>query len=104
MLTHKITSSKSISYSLFDDSNVETVVKNQNEPIELWIAKDASVPVYPFGLINVLDRNGSLSNSSFIRGLKLDGSNSSLHIQFKPNNTKSIGYLSICFDSVSIRN
>ena len=54
----KITSSKSISYSLFDDSNVEIVVKDQNEPIELWIAKDASVPVYPFGLINVLDKMG----------------------------------------------
>jgi hypothetical protein len=43
---------------IIDDSNVEIVVKDQNEPIELWIAKDASVPVYPFGLINVLDKMG----------------------------------------------
>ena len=102
-------SSKSISYSIYDDNKNEIPVNNLNKKIEYWIPKDPSVPIEPYNLINSVNISGLVgfdslnktntsipyiySNGSIYNGFKLTGSNVSVHIQIKPINKVSIGYL-----------
>ena len=96
-----ISSSRSLSYSIYDTDLTEIPVTNQNNPIHFWISKDPTVPVTPFSFINttIVTNTTSTSNDSVqllngfvVTGLILSGSNVSLHIQLKPINT-SLSYL-----------
>ena len=101
--------SRSISFSIYDENNKEIQVNNQQKPIELWISRDADVQIQPFQIIDALNAsinnnnnltlNSSLISSKLINGFivsgfNLNGSNSSIHIQIKPNN-KSTSYLTM---------
>ncbi len=89
--------SKSISYSLYDVYKNEIPIKDQKNPIEYWIPKDASVSIDPYKYIDAINFfNENLSNKSYINGFyvngfKLSGNNVSVHVQIKP--MKSTGYL-----------
>ena len=91
--------SKSISYSLYDENKNEILVKDQKKPIEYWIPKDATVAIEPFKYIEaVREGNENSSNTSFINGyymngFRLKGNNVSVHVQIKPLNNTSLGYL-----------
>ena len=101
--------SKSITYSIYDESRNEIPVNNLSKKIEYWIPKDPSVSIEPFNFINAVNITGLVgfdslnktnntipfiySNGSIYNGFKLTGSNVSIHIQVKPINTNSIGYL-----------
>ena len=96
-----IGSSKSITYSLFDENKNEIAIKDQQQPIEYWIPKDPTVDIKPYQFINAANAS-SLSNSTakinlingnILNGFKLTGSNISIHIQIKPANKNSVGYL-----------
>ena len=99
--------SRSITFSLYDETNLEVAVTNQLEPIDLWISRDPSVPIQSFKLVDALNANQSQSNSSsnssspfqlingfLVSGLNLAGSNASIHIQIKPA-SKSLSYLAL---------
>jgi len=45
--------SRSIEYSLYDESMNEISVNNLSNTIDLWIARDTSVSIEPFKYINV---------------------------------------------------
>ena len=99
--TH-IGSSKSFGYSLFDKNTKEISVKRQENSIVFTIAKDTSVLIEPFELIDVMQKNSTnftnetlYSNGFINRKVQLNGLNVSLHIQIKPNNTQSVGYLTL---------
>ena len=91
--------SKSISYSLYDENKNEILVKDQKKPIEYWIPKDATVAIEPFKYIEVVrggnenSTNTSFINGFYVNGFKLKGSNVSVHVQIKPSNKNSFGYL-----------
>ena len=105
-----IGSSKSLSYSLYDESNSEINVNNLVKPISLWISRDTSLvnSNESFKLVNALNatlltnNNVSLVNKNefqlingfLVNGLILSGSNASIHILIKPVN-KSLSYLTL---------
>ena len=96
-----IGSSKSITYSLYDENKNEIAIKDQQQPIEYWIPKDPTVDIKSYQFINAANASSlsnntakiSLINGNILNGFKLTGSNISVHIQIKPANTKSVGYL-----------
>ena len=100
-----IGSSRSVSYSIYDENSNEIPVNNLATPIDFWIAKDPSVPIKPYKYVYAM--NASQLNSSqslaylndsqvkdgfILTGLSLTGANLSVHIQLKPIN-KSLNYL-----------
>jgi hypothetical protein len=101
--------SKSISYSIYDESMTEIPVNNLNKKIEYWIPKDKAAPIQPYKFINAVNISGLVgfdnlnktnnsipyifSNGSIYNGFKLTGTNVSIHIQIQPINKVSIGYL-----------
>ena len=91
--------SKSISYSLYDENKNEILVKDRKKPIEYWIPKDRSVDIEPFKYIEAVrggsenSSNASFINGFYVNGFKLKGSNVSVHVQIKPSNITSFGYL-----------
>jgi hypothetical protein len=101
----KIGSSRSISYSLYDENKNEIPIANLNKKIEYWIPKDSSVAIEPYKLIDALNAtmvNDTTKlvymNGTIINGFKLTGTNSSLHVQIKPDNLNPsiismVGYL-----------
>ena len=105
--------SKSISFSLYDEDKNEIPINNLAKPVEFWIPKDPNMNQEPFKLVDILNstilvHNGTFINSTnstnanytlnfnddgfFLNGIRLNGTNVSLHIQIKPENM-SIGYL-----------
>ena len=101
-----IISSKSISYSLYDENNIEIPVSNQVNPLVYWIAKDTSVSIPAFSFINALNSSTNATspialssgaimlNGFMVSGFKLIGTNVSIHIQIKPN-SQSVAYLAL---------
>ena len=96
--TH-IGSSKSISYSLYDENRTEIAIKDQNKPIEYWIAKDPSLPIEQYTFIQASNASVKKNttnlvylNGAYVNGFKLSGSNVSVHVQIKPEK-KNVGYL-----------
>ena len=100
-----IQSSKSIEFSIHGEDGHEIAVNNQINPIRFWIAKDKSIAVKPYVLINSSISNQSnqtnnLNQNGFIQnGFNLSSvSNVSIHIQIKPfnsNDSNNKGYLSL---------
>ena len=93
--TH-IGSSKSISYSLYDENKKEIPIKDQQKPLEYWIPKDPTVPVEPYKFIDALNAtmvNDTTKflymNGTILNGFRLTGSNVSVHIQIRPDSTNS---------------
>jgi hypothetical protein len=105
--------SKSVSFSLYDEDKNEIPINNLVNPIEFWIPKDPNMNQEPFKLVDVLNstiivHNGTFVNTTnstsanyslnfnddgfYLNGIKLNGTNISLHIQIKPENI-SIGFL-----------
>ncbi len=91
-----IGSSKSIDFSIYDESSKEISVSNQKNPIEFWIPKDTSVSIQPYQFVNALNitQNQTDSNGFILNGFTLTGSNVSIHIQIKPNNSNT-GYITL---------
>ena len=101
----KIGSSRSISYSLYDESKNEIPINNLNKKIEYWIPKDSSVAIEPYKFIDALNAtmvNDTTKfvymNGTVINGFRLTGTNNSLHVQIKPDNLNpsiatTVGYL-----------
>ena len=91
--------SKSFSFSVYDEKNEEIKVSDLAEPVEFWISKDDSEPIEEFQLVNALNAthvNTTLTmiNGFIVNGFKLNGTNSSVHIQIKPVD-KSSTYLTL---------
>jgi hypothetical protein len=89
--------SKSISLSFYDQNDgSEIQVNNQANPIEFWIQKDLSSNDYSF-------YNLTYSNHLFlINTFMKKTTNSSIHIQIKPNNLE-LGYLILLvFDDIPV--
>jgi hypothetical protein len=79
--------SKSISLSFYDENDgTEMQVNNQTNPIEFWIQKDFTSTDYTF--YNLTYSNDLFLINTFIKST----TNSSVHIQIKPNNLE-LGYL-----------
>ena len=99
-----IQASRSLDFSIYDEQNNEISVTNQQKPIEIWMARDPSVAIPPFQLVNALNATtnesstlldgGQLIDASMISGFNLTGVNVSIHIQIKPNSTLN-GYLTM---------
>jgi hypothetical protein len=94
-----IGSSRTLSYSLYDENSNEITVNNLATPIDYWIAKDPSVPITPYKYVFAI--NASQLNTSeslaylndsqvkdgfMVTGLALTGANVSVHVQLKPIN------------------
>ena len=90
--------SRSLDYSIYDESFNEIPVFSASKPIDLWISRDTSVALHPFQQINAInasqvnassssDLGGSqLINGFIVNGFNMSGSNQSIHIQIKPAN------------------
>jgi len=104
-----IGSSKSIDYSLYDESVNEIQVENVKAPIDIWISRDTSVSIEPYSFMNTMNAtsitnvssslvynqsSGMVINGLMVSGFNLNGANVSLHVQIRPLQ-KQRGYLSL---------
>ena len=101
----KIGSSRSISYSLYDENKNEMAINNLDKKIEYWIPKDPSVDIEPYKYIDALNATVVNDTTKFVykdgavlNGFRLSGTNVSIHIQIKPDSRNGIiattvGYL-----------
>lgn len=89
----KVGSSKSLEIDFFDDNGKKISIDNIPVPIQLWIPRQSGLyQRFKYDIGNV--KNMSLKSSQQVMPILVDmnASNSSLHVQLKPNNT-NIGYL-----------
>ena len=97
-----------MTYSVYDENFNEITVPIQVKPIDLWLARDTSVSIRPFQLVNALNASqinassslatelsgSQLINGFMVNGFNLSGSNQSIHIQIRPLNG-SLSYLTL---------
>lgn len=83
-----------ISLSLLDQYGIEIVVKNSLRPIEMIIPRDSDLFNNDYVYVDVNSLNISNGSQILPNGILLYATNSSIHIQIKPNNSNS-GYLAL---------
>ena len=86
--------SSSIGLSFYEtETNDKISITQSVSPIELFIHRDTNL-VYPYQYVNISEFGFSSVTQQFLfNTFNLTTQNASVHIELKPLNTKSIGYL-----------
>ena len=86
--------SSSIGLSFYEtETNDKISITQSVSPIELFIHRDTNL-VYPYQYVNISEFEFSSVTQQFLfNTFNLTTQNASVHIELKPLNTKSIGYL-----------
>lgn len=88
--TH-ITASRSVSLSYFKENNIELSIKT-DKPIEFWISRLSSMISTKFKPVNVTNMTFTNENNFINYGFNYNLTNSSIHIEIKPD-LKNISYI-----------
>jgi hypothetical protein len=89
----KIGMSQTVSISFLDSLGNEIPIQNSNELIDIWIPRDLNTPTPVPQYVNIsIPVNNRLAGQLFPLGFNVSASNSSIHLEFAPENT-SVGYL-----------
>ena len=101
----KIGLSRTVSLSLFDSKSKSQIkIKNSSQPIHLWIPRDFTSQPAKFEFINAT--NETLKNSNFFlpNNFNITSTNSSVHLQLKPENRNLAYFVSIKFNGTPVWN
>jgi hypothetical protein len=89
----KIGMSQTISISFSEASGKQVPIYNSSQLIDIWIPRDLNAPTPVPQYVNIsIPVNNRLAGQLFPLGFNVSASNSSIHLEFAPENT-SVGYL-----------